>query len=727
MSWSKAATSSLRCNGCRFAVVRSFASLSGISLRFPHESPAALSTATHWGQRAFLGFSARYASWRAGNELAEEGELVEGENGPPPPVQQEAPVPWYLEVERQPQKFNDSHPLAERQRIPELPEDPPPILRELLEHISVDLGLDDLSLLDLRYLDPPPALGSKLLMVIGSARSEKHLHVSADRLCRWLRSSYKLKPHAAGLLGRNELKLKLRRKARRSKLMANVGASDTSSGMDDGIRTGWVCVTVGRVEAAKSDQSNTEERESFIGFGRRTDGVNIVVQMFTEEKRADIDLEGLWGGVLRRAAKEKEKIKEESKGHQESAVSASMNTLASIEGIENSLSHSGGSSGGQFPRVSNSQSAQHIRRLHTVGIPPRPALVSLPLTAMRLPAVLHLCRRSRYAINGSAEAQKVTENTAPKDQQALRLLLNELKHMPVQEAQTALGNGFYNINSTEFLRSFHKSIPRVFPDTYHFEALVELVSYAIEIGSPQYSHSHINEIILKTHAAALPVSEPMYYAAIKAYLASYNKLISQGVKKVDLLENCFNYLEEMETFGYNSITPEITLMFHQALSPNLPSDVTKGPVEEEILRNASMQRLRLRKFMDIFELKPGNDSSYNELLHSYARLEDWSGFWDIWDGMARHMYPRSSDLYRTVFASVSKTGDKRQCTYALRHCVPNMPREQPSVELTAELAGHVLNCLLVAEPKVGDENVHGTVDMEWAKLFHQCQLALGRP
>ena len=245
MSWSKSATSSLRCNGCRFAVVRSFASLSGISLRFPHESLAALSTATHWGQRAFLGFSARYASWRTGNELAEEGELVEGENGPPPPVQQEAPVPWYLEVERQPQKFNDSHPLAERQRIPELPEDPPPILRELLEHISVDLGLDDLSLLDLRYLDPPPALGSKLLMVIGSARSEKHLHVSADRLCRWLRSSYKLKPHAAGLLGRNELKLKLRRKARRSKLMANVGASDTSSSMDDGIRTGWVCVTVG--------------------------------------------------------------------------------------------------------------------------------------------------------------------------------------------------------------------------------------------------------------------------------------------------------------------------------------------------------------------------------------------------------------------------------------------------------------------------------------------------
>ena len=726
MSWSKSATSSLRCNGCRFVVVRSFACLPGVNLRFPHESPVALSTTTHRRQRAFLNSSARYTGRRTRNEFAEEDELAEGENGPPPPVQQEGPVPWYLEVKRQPQKFDDSHPLAERQRIPELPEEPPPILRELLEYTSVDLGLDDLSLLDLRHLDPPPALGSKLLMVIGSARSEKHLHVSADRLCRWLRNTYKLKPHAAGLLGRNELKLKLRRKARRLKLMANVGASDTSSSMDDGIRTGWVCVTVGRVEAAESDQRNTEEREGFIGFGRRTDGVNIVVQMFTEEKRADIDLEGLWGGFLRRAAKEKEKIKEESREYQESAVPASMNTLASIEGIKTSLSRLGGSSGGQLPGVSNSQSVQHIRRLHTVGIPPRPALASLPLTAMRLPAVLHLCRRSRYVINGFAEAQKETKNTAPKDKQALRLLLNELKHMPVQEAQTALGKGFHNINNTDFLRSFHKNIPRVFPDTYHFEALVELVSYAIKVRAPQYSHSHINEIILRTHAAALPVSEPMYYAAIKAYLKSYSKLISQSVKRAYLLESCFNYLEEMGTFGYNSITSEITLMFHQALSPNLSSDVTKSPAEEEILRNASMQRLRLRKFMDIFEFKPGNDSNYNELLQSYARLEDWSGFWDIWDGMARHMHPRSSDLYRTVFASMAKTGDKRQCTYALRHCVPNMPREQPSVELTAELAGHVLNCLLVAEPKVGDKNAHGTVDAEWARLFHQCQLTLGK-
>ncbi|OCL14141.1 hypothetical protein AOQ84DRAFT_384937 [Glonium stellatum] len=726
MSLSRAVTLSLRCNGCRFAIVRSFASLSGIALRFPDESPASLSTSAQGGQRAYISSSARYAGRKATNGFGEEGELIEGENGPPSSVQQETPAPWYLQVQKKPQQLDDSHPLAERQRIPDLPENPPPILQELLEHISVDLGLDDLSLLDLRHLDPPPALGSKLLMVIGSARSEKHLHVSADRFCRWLRSTYQLRPHAAGLLGRNELKLRLRRKARRLKLMANVGASETSSSIDDGIRTGWVCVTVGRIEAAESDQGDTEEREGFIGFGRRSDGVNIVVQMFTEEKRADTDLEGLWGGVLRRAAKEKEKIEEELKERQESVIPASVNTSASIEGVSNPLSRSGVVSGNQLPRVSNSQSAQQIRRLHTVGILPQPTLTNLPLTAMRLSGVPRISKRTQYAINDSAATSQVIENMAPEDKQALRFLVNELKQMPVQEAQKALGKGFNSIDTTDFLRSFHQNIPRVFPDTYHFEALVELVSYAIKIGAANYSPDHIDEIILRTHGAALPVSELMYYAAIEAYLALYNEFFRQGSKKFKLLEKCFNYMEEMEAFGYDSVTPEIALMFHRAFSPFLSYNVARTPKDEKVLKYTSKQLLRLRKFMDIFEFKPRNDDGYHELLHSYARLQDWLGFWDIWNGMARHMYPRSSDLYRTAFASIARSGDKQQCIHALQNCVPDMPREQPSVQLTAGLAEHVFNCLLVAEPKVGDEKTRGTVDAEWVKLFDQCQLALGR-
>lgn len=126
-----------------------------------------------------------------------------------------AGLPWYLQVQT-PQISRS--PLYERQQLPELPPDPPPVLQPMLEHISVDLGLDDLSLLDLRNLDPPPALGSNLMMIIGTARSEKHLHVSADRFCRWLRTTHRLTPYADGLLGRGELKLKMRRKNRRNRV-----------------------------------------------------------------------------------------------------------------------------------------------------------------------------------------------------------------------------------------------------------------------------------------------------------------------------------------------------------------------------------------------------------------------------------------------------------------------------------------------------------------------------
>nr|POE72291.1 atpase synthesis protein 25, mitochondrial [Quercus suber] len=220
-------------------------------------------------------------------------------------------IPWYLQQDSRPEP--DSHeenPIVARQRLPDLPDNPPALLASLLERVSIDLGMDDLSLLDLRLLDPPPALGANLLMIIGTARSEKHLHVSADRLCRWLRTEYHLSPYADGLLGRNELKLKLRRKAKRSRLLSAVGAKSTAdTELDDGIRTGWVCVNVGRVEGGELPENaeKLQRAEGVIGFGARIGGSSIVVQMLTEEKRGQMDLEKLWTGIMSRAKREKDK------------------------------------------------------------------------------------------------------------------------------------------------------------------------------------------------------------------------------------------------------------------------------------------------------------------------------------------------------------------------------------------------------------------------------------
>ena len=126
-------------------------------------------------------------------------------------------VPWYLQSQHQTTVFNkdgssEDGPMFERQRIPDLPVHPPKNLDAILKQLSVEIGLDYLSILDLRKLDPPPALGSNLIMLFGTARGEKHLNVSAERFCTWLRREYKWSPYADGLLGRNELKIKQRRK-----------------------------------------------------------------------------------------------------------------------------------------------------------------------------------------------------------------------------------------------------------------------------------------------------------------------------------------------------------------------------------------------------------------------------------------------------------------------------------------------------------------------------------
>ena len=219
-------------------------------------------------------------------------------------------LPWYLQVNT-PQ--HSTSPLLNRQRLPDLPPDPPPLLQPMLEHVSIQLGLDDLSLLDLRNLDPPPALGSNLLMVLGTARSDKHLHVSADRFCRWLRTEYKLSPFADGLLGRGELKLKLKRKVKRARVLSRVGSMETGN-TDDGLRTGWVCVNVGNVEDGKPIAQSESSIDGYVGFGARTEGVKIVIQMLTGEKREELDLERLWRQALARQDRRHQRI---LKGEQE--------------------------------------------------------------------------------------------------------------------------------------------------------------------------------------------------------------------------------------------------------------------------------------------------------------------------------------------------------------------------------------------------------------------------
>ncbi|USP78896.1 hypothetical protein yc1106_06170 [Curvularia clavata] len=299
-----------------------------------------------------------------------------------------ASVPWYLK-----QQSAVQLPAQQPAEIPALPPNPPPLLETLLEYISVTAGLDDLQLLDLRDLDPPPALGPKLIMIIATARSEKHLHVAADRFCRHLRREHGLKANAAGLLGRNELKIKLRRKAKRMRMLANVGGAIPEGNIDDGIRTGWICCTLGKLEAHPDDTHMPGDNvQEFVGFRDVKPGVNVVVQMFTEEKRAETDLETLWGGVVR-THQRKIKTADEALRELEEDIEDLEEEDMEEDGYEARRSPRGvnkqptettkpvtpptparqihrprPTAGDVFPPASAPDTRKQIRRLHTVGL-----------------------------------------------------------------------------------------------------------------------------------------------------------------------------------------------------------------------------------------------------------------------------------------------------------------------------------------------------------------------
>ncbi|KAK8127585.1 ATPase synthesis protein 25- mitochondrial [Apiospora sp. TS-2023a] len=174
-------------------------------------------------------------------EIAEDDQVADSKD---------AEVPWYLQVEP------PTHaPVAEPPPLPEVPADSPAIIQSLLEYASEEMGLEELSLLDMRELNPPAALGPDLIMLFGNARSERHLHVSASRLVRWLRYQHKVNADADGLLGPNERKTKLRRKAKRAKLLGTMGTDDA----DDGISTGWICVNLGTINRSKDNATVISE------------------------------------------------------------------------------------------------------------------------------------------------------------------------------------------------------------------------------------------------------------------------------------------------------------------------------------------------------------------------------------------------------------------------------------------------------------------------------------
>ncbi|KAG5929118.1 hypothetical protein E4U42_007022 [Claviceps africana] len=292
----------LSCSGCRNAILRAVVTRQSPSFRtwqqgslgrFPRPTPTSF-----FSTERYMGNS--LPTEQNSPQTAENPQDISGNSSQDEPST--STRPWFLEVEP------PTHPPSlHTPNLPEAPAESPALITPMIKYIFEDMGLDDISLMDLRDLDPPAALGPNLIMLFATARSERHLHVSSGRFVRWLKRNHKVDARADGLIGPGELKTKLRRLRKKAKLMGT--NTMILPGGDNGISTGWVCVNFSTSQALADETASFDESGRFSGFGAAPSGTTVVIQCMTEARRNDMDLETLWLGILKRNLQQTMKIK----------------------------------------------------------------------------------------------------------------------------------------------------------------------------------------------------------------------------------------------------------------------------------------------------------------------------------------------------------------------------------------------------------------------------------
>jgi hypothetical protein len=605
-----------------------------------------------------------------------------------PSAQPTSPVPWYLQEEAQ---TTEERPIP-GDHIPEIPENSPEMLPVLLEYTYKDLGLDQLKLFDLRGLEVPAALGANVIMIVGTARSVKHLNVSADRLCRWLRSKYKLSPYADGLLGRNELKVKLRRKAKRARAASHAGRMIDEK--DDGITTGWICVNAGVVDkgAAKTDLRDA----GFEGFGQLELGTNVVVQIFTEEKRADLDLDGLWQKTLERA--ERNRLRDQSE--LEPGVEYSTTSQPSLGGI--------GNSNGQR------------RSMHTVR------------------------RTTESESFGllAALAGKSTTAEAPGLGMSTDSLLRMLLSLPHENARAELGSGPDDYNSTVFLQLLYASLTDDMSARDIAVLRMKLYSIAVSRQHPAYSKDALFKTFSDLLRDGYELEDGLAFDTVAALLAprsvhDHNNELVEYLPQEDI-ELALEVLDRLSLRGVPIFNLKVFNMLYRVVDtpmkpPNDPSREYLPDSEQPILGTSGKewtksQRLmlnRLSKLVSVAEVAFDEEEA-RQLMVTQFRCEDYDGFWRIWRQIPLKGTGRTQDDYRSLFQLHADLGEEGRARDCLSTWVPMMDRESPAIELKGPIVTSVMHCLLVADPNIQNRVEDGSPSF-FLGLWRRCQEALARP
>jgi hypothetical protein len=568
-------------------------------------------------------------------------------------------------------------------------------------------------------------------MLIGTARSEKHLHVSADRLCRWLRSTYKLRTDADGLLGRNELKLKLRRKSRRAKLLGS--AADDNG--DDGVRTGWVCVDVGVVEGSESVTDATPEPEDFVGFGRRTDGVRIVVQMLTEEKREEIELEKLWGGILKRGSQPE--VDDSGEDHSAKLLSSSAPSRATKR-MDSSFSSEPSYSRGfhtsarclsaQPETQSFTETSSFSNQLPTFTREPEDIAlkdVQQSVTLSTISGNFDQAKADLLQYSTDIPALQ-NEGWRPFLLEGLRLYL---ENIPRDRAIVALGTGLSDRQSSPFLACFYQVLS-AFPSKAEGEAIIRLYCYAMDLGHSGYTFNGLIELLTELQLSGVEISSEVYLLALRSALRPVQLSEHYSATPRRFAEGAMKIVQAMHDQGHKVLTEDTFLALQEATALERrehvgPAEVYTSTSETFDLPSYPMSALRRRihVIMKSVDLPFFRDQTRLRLLYLYSREHHWLAFWDVWRMAPRRGRPQSPHMYAFMFRRVAETRNQKACMTVLRTWIPHMDFEDPEVLLEGDVAESVKAVLKVADPYVEQDAIKDPeVKGEWIALWERCTI-----
>jgi hypothetical protein len=569
------------------------------------------------------------------------------------------------------------------------------MLSTLLEYSYKDLGLDELTMFDLRGLEIPAALGANTIMIIGTARSVKHLNVSADRLCRWLRSQYKLSPYADGLLGRNELKIKLRRKAKRARAASAAGTMVDEK--DDGITTGWICVNAGVVDKGASTTQLSDV--GIEGFGNLDLGTSVVVQIFTEEKRADVDLDGLWEATLAREGR---------KNTREGDMGASKNASP-----PRSTSDGFGSTPGQR------------RGFHTMRRLAQPAISSIESGL-------------GPGFAGMGASASTPGNTAAASQLTPTSLLQILSELPAESARSELGSGPNDRLSTLFLRLFYNNHAARFSAQEKASFRLKLFSTAVSRQHPAYSKDALFKAFSDFLRDGYDLPDDLGFDIVSALLTPKpveTVTEESAFKSSDSdMELALSVLDRLSLRGVPILNMRMFNILYQAVGISHTPSSDTGDIRSKVpsqfsstLQHTEAQNQILSRLSKILAAAniPFVAEDARQLMVTLFRYGDYDGFWRLWRQFPLKGVNRTQDDYVTLFQLHAELGEERRARECISTGVSLMNQESPAIEMRGPIITAIMHCILVADPNLQDRDEDAPPSF-YMPLWTKCQEALAQ-